>query len=316
VKPSALILGGTGFVGSHLTRQLADRYSVTTVGRKVDIRDELAVRELVSRSKPDVVVNLAAITTVRETFEQPADTYAIGFSGLLNLLNALRDSDFRGCLLSVSSSEVYGFPSVGDLPLAEASPLRPMSPYAVAKAAGEMLCYQWSQSASFRIVRARPFTHIGPGQSRRFAVARFAREIAEIIAGAREPQIEVGNLEVSRDLADVRDVARAYDLILHAGGTGQVYNVCSGREVGMRSVLDQLIELAGRPIRVVENTALVRAAEQQRTLGSAAALTAATGWTATIPLARTLADTLAFALRDVQTLPTGMRGAGTGIQSG
>lgn len=293
MRPRALIIGGTGFAGRHLARQLSDRYSVTATGRDQDIRDHKLVLELVSRSAPDLVVNLAAITTVRETCERPRETYDIGFFGLFNLLVALKSCKFRGRVLHVSSSEVYGFPASAELPLTEAAPLRPLSPYSVAKAAGEMLCQQWAQQGDFAIILARPFTHIGPGQSSRFSVAKFARQIADMMAGRLEPVIEVGNLRATRDLTDVRDVARAYDLILHLGAIGHVYNVCSGREVAMRDILDELIRLSGKHIEVAEARALVREAEQQRLCGSYAALKAATGWTPEIPLTRTLVDMLA-----------------------
>jgi GDP-4-dehydro-6-deoxy-D-mannose reductase len=298
MKSRALILGGTGFVGRHLARQLSDRYAVTATGRDHDIRDHQRVLDLVSRCAPDLVINLAAITTVKETFERPRETYDIGFTGLLNLLTALESCGCRGRVLHVSSSEVYGFPTADELPLTEAAPLRPMSPYSVAKAAGELLCYQWAQQASFGIVLARPFTHIGPGQSTRFAVANFASQIADMIVGSREPVIDVGSVRTSRDFTDVRDVVRAYDMILHRGRNGEVYNVCTGREVAVRDVIDELIRLSSLQVRLVENPLARRSSEQQRLRGSYAALNAATGWEPEIPLARTLEDILASAVRE------------------
>jgi GDP-4-dehydro-6-deoxy-D-mannose reductase len=297
VKPIALIVGGTGFVGRHLARQLSDRYSVVATGRNHDIRDSKAILDLVSRSRAEIVVNLAAITTVKESLERPRDAYDIGFYGLFNLLTALRSSGFSGRVLHVSSSEVYGFPASAELPLTESAPLRPMSPYSVAKAAAEMLCHQWAHEGDFGILIARPFTHIGPSQSTRFAVSTFARQIADIMMGRREPVIEVGTLSTARDLTDVRDVARAYDSILRHGQAGRTYNVCTGREVLMRDVLDELIRLSGKEIRVIENQTLVREVEQQRLYGSHEALSTATGWSPAIPLTRTLRDILTFALQ-------------------
>ncbi|MEX0852697.1 MAG: GDP-mannose 4,6-dehydratase [Bauldia sp.] len=304
----ALIIGGTGFVGRHLARQLSRRYRVKATGREHDVRHAKRLLGLVSRLEPEIVVNLAAVTTVAESFQDPRETLEIGVIGLLNVLTALRDCGFRGRLLHVSSSEVYGFPQASELPLSEASPLRPMSPYAAAKAAGEMLCRQWAEQAAFSILVARPFTHIGPGQSARFAVAKFANQIAEIMARRKRPVIEVGRLDATRDLTDVRDVARAYELIMHAGHHGQVYNVCSGREVTMRQVLDLLIRRSAVDIEVAENRLLYREAEQQRLRGSYAALGAATGWMPEIPLTQTLADVLAAAVgsREVTRCPTGL----------
>ena len=292
MKSVALLVGGTGFAGYHLANQLGDRYSIVATGRDHEVRDAQAILRLVAATTPAIVVNLASITTVRETVQAPRETYEIGFFGLFNLLEALKRVDFKGRLLHISSSEVYGFPTADELPLAETAPLRPMSPYSVAKAAGESLCYQWAQSGAFDLLIARPFTHIGPGQSDRFAVARFGREIAEIVAGRREPVISVGSLAVTRDLTDVRDVARAYDLILHRGKNGQIYNVCSGREIVMRDVLDTMIRLSERKIRVTEEEALIRKTEQQRLCGSYATLNTATGWDPQVPLQRTLKDVL------------------------
>jgi GDP-4-dehydro-6-deoxy-D-mannose reductase len=298
VKPSALIIGGTGFVGRHLAHQLSDRYSVIATGRKHDIRDSKTILDLVSLSRAEIVINLAAITSVKESLEHPRDAYDIGFYGLLNLLTALRSLEFNGRFLHVSSSEVYGFPASRELPLTESAPLRPMSPYSVAKAAGDMLCHQWAHEGRFAILVARPFTHIGPSQSARFAVATFARQVADIMLGRRKPVIEVGNLGTTRDLTDVRDVARAYDLILQHGKASKLYNVCSGREVLMRDVLEEFVRLSGKEIGIVEKQTLVRKVEQQRLCGSHAALSAATGWSPMIPLTDTLRDILMCALQE------------------
>lgn len=292
-KPAAIIIGGTGFAGLHLAARLSDRYRVVNTGRGCDIRDKEALARLIgAHPSAAAVVNLAALTTVRETVENPKAAYDTAFYGLLNLFEALQNASFDGRFLQVSSSEIYGFPKAEDLPLTETSPLRPMSPYSVAKIAADMLCYEWAQRAAFSICVARPFTHIGPGQSDRFAVARFAKQIMGIVRDGLPPRITVGNLSATRDLTDVRDVARAYDLILHQGTSGEVYNVCSGREVNMRFVLNELIRLSAHAIEAVEEQNLTRSAEQQRLRGSFDKLHLATGWSPEIPLEQTLRDTL------------------------
>ncbi len=301
----ALIIGGTGFAGSYLTKELASSYTVTASGREHDIRSPDAMRAIVGRVQPKIVVNLAALTTVSETVERPRETYQIGLIGLFNLLDALKESGFRGRFLQVSSSEVYDFPNADDLPLTEDQPPRPTSPYAVAKLAGEALCTQWNRSGPFEIVIARPFTHIGPGQSTRFAVASFTRQIAEIILGRRQPLIKVGSLTATRDLTDVRDVVRAYDLLIHEGRTDCIYNVCSAREVVMSDVLGHLIELSGIAIEVERDDALVRGTEQQRLCGSHATLSADTGWRPQIPLKQTLSDMLESETRCLVGTPAG-----------
>ena len=295
MKPTALIYGGTGFVGGHLGRQLADRYRIVAVGREHNITQPETVSELVARAEPEIVVNLAAITTVRESVEQPRTTYEIALLGTLNLLEAMSVRGASRGYLHVSSSEVYGYPAVEDLPLKEEAPLRPMSPYAVGKAAGELLCQASAQSSPFSIFIVRPFTHIGPGQSTRFSVARFASEIAEIVAGRRAAVLSVGELATTRDLTDVRDVVRAYDLILHRGKPGTVYNVCSAREIAMGDVLDELIRQSRVRIRAERDPSQVRDNEQRRLRGSFERLREHTGWEPQWPLTKTLSDIRAAA---------------------
>jgi GDP-4-dehydro-6-deoxy-D-mannose reductase len=292
VKHNALLIGGTGFVGNHLQALLLQRYNVTVTDHTFDIRDANKMNMLVEHTTPDVVVNLASITTVKESFNRPFDTYQIGFWGTLNLLMALKRHGFKGRLLNISSSEVYGFPSDDQLPIVESTSLRPRSPYSVSKAAVEAMCYQWSQTEDFKIVTVRPFTHIGPGQSDRFAIAHFAKQIAEILVKKKSPVIRVGDLKTTRDFTDVRDVVRAYDTILDNGRNGEVYNVCSGKEIVLESLLNDLIKHSGILIKVEQDESLLRHAEQRRIYGSYDKLTKESGWHPVIPLTQTLKDML------------------------
>jgi len=286
----ALLIGGAGFAGCHMARLLEKEYLVTIADRKYDIRDKEKIQSLVKSVNPDVVINFAFLTTVRETFADPEATYQVGFHGMLNLLNALKLAGFKGKILNVSSSEVYGFPDERYLPLDELAPMKPMSPYSVAKIAVESLCYQWSQTEGLNIVTARPFTHIGPGQSDRFALSSFARKIAEMLLGLRPPEMQVGNLDSTRDITDVRDTVHAYKLLLEHGKSGETYNICSGCEVRIRSLLDMLIDQSGIQVQVNQDQGLVRSSEQQRVLGSYQKLKNATGWHPETPIEQTLLD--------------------------
>lgn len=301
LRRNALLLGGTGFAGTHIREMLEAEYQVTATGRDHDIASKETMNGLVRNARPDIVVNLASITTVRESYEDPEKTYRIGFLGTLNLLFALKEHGFKGRMLNVSSSEVYGFPKENQLPLKEGAPLCPMSPYAVSKVAVEALCYQWSEMEAFGIVTARAFTHIGPGQSERFATSSFAKQVAEIMLGMRKPVIRVGNLDYTRDLSDVRDIARGYVMLLEQGETGNVYNICSGRETRMRCVVDNLIELSNIDTKVEQDASLTRASEQQRICGSFEKLNSETGWKPEIPLSQTLSDTLEHWLERLKT---------------
>lgn len=286
----ALLIGGTGFVGCHMNSLLSAEYKVVSTGSECDIRDKQKITSLIENSKPDVVVNFAFITTVKETFANPEKNFEIGFNGMLNLLMALKNINFKGKLLNISSSEVYGHPDISYLPMTEATPLKPMSPYSVVKIAVEALCYQWSQSESLDIVTARPFTHVGPGQSDRFALSSFSRQIAEMQLNIRKPVMRVGNLESTRDFTDVRDVVRAYDLLLKYGKSGEVYNICTGRETKMEALLNKMISSSGLKINVEKDETLFRSAEQQRICGSNEKLRNETGWLPEILLEQTLAD--------------------------
>jgi GDP-4-dehydro-6-deoxy-D-mannose reductase len=205
---------------------------------------------------------------------------------------ALKEIGFQGRMLNVSSSEVYGHPSETELPITEGAPLRPMSPYAVSKSATEALCFQWSQTEQFEIITARPFTHVGPGQSDRFAISNFSKQIAEILLGRRDPVIRVGNVNMTRDFTDVRDVVGAYVSLLEKGRNGEVYNVCSGKEVSTGSLLAELVKRANIEIKVEQDCSLIRDTEQTRIYGSYEKLNSDTGWEPKIPLTKTLEDTL------------------------
>ncbi|MEY3740922.1 MAG: hypothetical protein RLZZ192_1598 [Pseudomonadota bacterium] len=287
-------MGGSGFVGRHMQRSLPARFNVIATDRRTDIRDIVKIRSLVKNVSPDIVVNFASVTTLRESLDDPLDTYRIGFLGTLNLLTALKESGFKGRMLNISSSEVYGFPVNDMLAVNEEALLRPMTPYSVSKVATEALCYQWSQTEQFEIVTARPFNHIGPGQSDRFAVSHFAKQLAEISLGKREPTINVGNLHATRDFTDVRDVVRAYGLLLERGRNGQAYNICSGSETSIKTLLNALIELAGLDVSIEHDDSLVRSVEQKRFYGSYEKIRNEMEWDPLIPLRKTLEDTFSF----------------------
>ncbi len=294
MSSNALLIGGTGFVGKHMQQILLPIYEVIATGQETDIRDNGQIDALIRATHPHVVVNFAALTTVRETVQDPLNTYRIGFLGTLGLLNALKKNGFTGTLLNISSSEVYGFPEADQLPITEATALRPMSPYSVNKIAIEALCYQWSKTENFKIVTARPFTHIGPGQSDRFAISNFGRQIAEIAAGNRDPVIRVGNLHATRDVTDVRDMVKAYFRLLDDGENGEIYNICTGTEVSIQSLLNELIMCANIKIDIEQDLLLTRKAEQLRIKGSFEKLHRQTGWEPQISLHQTLEDILAY----------------------
>jgi GDP-4-dehydro-6-deoxy-D-mannose reductase len=214
---------------------------------------------------------------------------------------SLKKNNFLGKFLFVSSSEVYGLLSDSDLPVSEDHPLRPQSPYAVAKIASEALCYQWSQIESFEIITARPFNHIGPGQSGRFAIANFGRQIAEIKLGLKNPIIHVGNVHSTRDFLDVRDIASAYGFLLEQGKNGEVYNICSGIERSIFSLIRRMSELIDVQVDLCFDAARVRVAENSRSSGDNNKLLRDTKWLPNYALDQTLLEILDFWVKKITT---------------
>lgn len=291
-----LIIGGTGFAGSHMKRASPVGSNTLVVGRAVDIRNKESLKTCVKTFNPDLVVNMASITTVKEAVLKPDQIHDICVHGTTNLLASLTETNFEGTLLSISSSEVYGKAMVKDLPILESTSLRPRNPYAQAKAQAEIICTTYENNGRYKIIVARPFTHIGPGQSERFSVSSFTQQVSEIMKGLRSPFIEVGNLNTTRDFTDVRDVVRAYWLLLKYGEDRQIYNVCTGKEVLLRSVLEIIIRTSKLSIDIIDDVNRFRDHEQMRIVGCSQKLHKTTGWKPKYTLNETISDMMAYYL--------------------
>jgi GDP-4-dehydro-6-deoxy-D-mannose reductase len=286
-----LVTGANGVLGTHFRAHFGGVPLQDAAGT-VDIRNAARVRSAVAATMPDAVLHLAAQSSVAASFENPEETLEVNFLGTLNLLKSLESIGFAGAILYVGSADVYGATDDADLPIRESQPLRPRSPYAVSKVAAEALCYQWSQTHNFRVVLARPFNQIGPGQSTRFAIANFAQQIVDISRGRQRPVLSTGDLDVTRDFTDVRDAVHAYSMLLESGENGEVYNLCSGRERSLRSVLTSLLAVAGIEAELRMDPDRLRPVEQRRVVGDPSKLRINLGWQPTIPLDTTLADIL------------------------
>ena len=289
-----LIIGGSGFVGRHMLDLSPYPGDTKIIGSEVDVRDKSAIKDVLSDFCPSYVVNLAAITTVKESVVSPRHTYDVSFGGTLNILEALAEINFKGTFLYVSSSEVYGYPAEGDLPLSEISNSFPMSPYAVGKLMAENICLYWAKISEFKIIIGRPFTHIGPGQLDRFSISNFAKQIAQIKCGNVAPIMKVGDLETTRDFTDVRDVVAAYWLLLEKGETGEIYNICSGTEISVRAVLDRLIKLSCMDISIEIDPNRLRTSQQQRILGSSEKIRTIILWKTNFSLDETLQSMIRY----------------------
>lgn len=305
-----LITGVTGFVGRHMLAFLrAERPDVEPFGLarnvvtdlgcpclEADLEKAAAVADVVKRVQPERVLHLAAQSSPRLSLAQPSHTLRVNVEGTLHLLEAVRAHAPRARLLIVGSGEEYGDAGRGELALDEATPLRPPSPYAASKVAQSYLALQYHVTYGLDVVRTRTFNHTGPGRGRDFAESSWARQIAAAERRLQDPVIAVGNLETMRDFCDARDVVRAYWALFEHGRAGEVYNVCSGRGVRMRAVLDQLVALARLPIDARLDPTRVRpkTADIPALVGDPARLREATGWEARTPLEDTLDDLLKY----------------------
>jgi len=318
-----LITGITGFVGSHFAEHALEqgvevygsyRWRSKTenidhlAGRirlvEGDLRDLSSVQHLLEASRPDAIIHLAAQSFVGSSWQAPAETLLTNTLAQVNLLEAVRQRSGRPRFLVVGSSEEYGAVFESELPITEDSPLRPLSPYAVSKVTQDLLGYQYFKSYRLPIVRSRAFNHEGPRRGDVFVTSNFARQIAEIEAGLREPVIHVGTLKTKRDFSDVRDIVRGYWLLLERGEPGEVYNLCSGKAWAIGEVLDFLIgETSVRPIAVREDPARLRPSDVPVLLGDASRIQRAVGWQPEFPFAQTLRDMLDYWRRRIARRP-------------
>jgi len=295
------ITGLTGFVGKTFQRmsdELARDHGWTLLAPEsipsYDLRDPASLRQVLREARPEGVIHLAGQSFVPDAIRNPSHTLQINLMGTLNLLEALKETGFSGNFLYVSSGDVYGQVPPDRLPITEAQTVDPQNPYAVSKAAAEMLCRQWSLNASWRIVVARPFNHIGYGQRADFVVSGIARQIARIRLGLCKPVIEVGDIDVTRDFLDVRDLARAYLSLLAQGQNGMIYNVCSGRERSIREIIEQTIVLGSVTPEIVHDAARYRPSDQRRVCGDNTRLCTATRWKPLISFEQSLQDVLQY----------------------
>lgn len=302
------ITGLNGFVGSHLVRLLlAKGWSVGGLvlpdealacrpqdrGQIAFCRGHLLETDKLIRAfkkhRPKYIFHLAAQANVGISWRDPAATFQANVLGTLSLLEAQRQACPQAKLIFIGSAEEYGRAAKT---FRETDALEPISPYAASKVAAEALCLQYHRSLGLPIVCLRPFGHIGPGQSPVFAMASFAKQIAELEKRPGPKRLLVGNLAVRRDLTDVRDVVRAYHLAALKAKPGQVYNVCSGRSRSLRDCLARLIAQSRCAIRIKKDPARFRPADLPQLLGSNRKFCRATGWRPVVPLDKTLRDLL------------------------
>jgi len=309
----ALITGATGFAGSHLAEYLLAHTDLEVWGTDISsndrniahITDDLefvvgdmsepgTVSGILSDARPDYIFHLAAQAFVPLSWSDPWDTIANNIRAELNIFQTLVKSGARPRVMIAGSADEYGMIRPDELPITEITPLRPYNPYAVSKIAQDMLGYQYFASHDLPVVRVRPFNHIGPRQSPAFVSSDFAKQIAEIEQGYREPQLYVGNLEARRDFTDVRDMVRAYHLALERGEPGQVYNLGAEHSSSIQQVLDLLLRMSDAEIEVVQDATRLRPTDVPVIVSDCSRFRQQTGWRAMVTLEDSLRDILDY----------------------
>ena len=295
-----LITGGTGFVGKHLIQFLTpqnSRIAVLASGAtstpepdvdyyEVDIRDRDAVRSVVQKVEPDQIYHLAGITTIAASWSDPQLTYEVNLWGASNLFRAAMSLPSPPRILNVSTAQVYA-PS--SHPLSEDSLVWPDNPYAASKAMAELLMVEYQGRQAGGIVTARAFNHTGPRQPPNFVLPSMAKQFAEIEAGLRPARLSVGNIDVKRDFTDIRDVVRAYCLLLGQGRTGEIYNVCSGSAIRLADIIQMFESISGTKVEIETEAARFRRDDVPQICGDRKKILDATGWSPQVSLQETIA---------------------------
>jgi GDP-4-dehydro-6-deoxy-D-mannose reductase len=294
-----LVLGAGGFAGTHLAGVAeAAGLEVVRAGHserldlKVDLLDPASIRRALRASTPDAIANLAGASSVAASFSEPTAAFETNAIGVFSLLEATAKLAPGAHVLCVSSGDFYGSVPEAELPLTEARPPAPISPYGASKAAMEVVCGAYERGRGIGVAVVRSFNHTGPGQSDAFAASSFARQVAEAeLRGADEVPLRVGDLTIERDFSDVRDIARAYVELIQSGITG-TYNAASGTPTPLRALVDHLQEATELPIRITVEPGRLREVDAPILYGSPQRLREATGWAAAIPLSTTMRDLL------------------------
>jgi len=304
---SPLVTGATGFAGRHLLESLlgdgqrvhawsnargravdpALASDARVSWRAVDLLDRGSVRAALEASRPSVIYHCAGFADDHRSWDDPLRALRGNVLATHHLVESARELALE-CRIVVPGSALIYKPSAEAI--SEDFPIGPTSPYGLSKLAQEMSAAE----SPLPVLLARPFNHAGPRQDASYVTSAFARQIAEIEAGDAPPILRVGNLEARRDITDVRDTVRAYRALADRGRPHRPYNVCSGRAYRVRDLLDTLLALTPTPVRVEVDPARLRPSDNPIVLGNAARIAGETGWRATIPIERTLADLLAY----------------------
>lgn len=305
-----MIIGAAGFVGSYLSNCLHQEFGMEVVATKLphemlkgmdeaevfdlNIMNKDDIVELLLSVRPDYIFHLAAQSSVSVAWKNPGLTVDVNIKGSLNVLDAVRELYYKPRILMIGSGEEYGHIRPGETPIKEDNHLRPGNIYAATKACQNMISSIYAQAYDMELMMVRAFNHIGPNQAPLFVVADFCKQVAEIEKGLREPVMYVGNLAAQRDFTDVRDVVRAYALLMKKGQAGQTYNVGSGHAIAIRQILDMIIAESSADIKVEVDQNKIRPVDVPIIEADTTLLKTTTGWEQKILLQQTVRETLDY----------------------
>lgn len=309
MKKTALIIGGAGFVGNYLAEYLHDTCGYFVNSTKLeqetlqspygevynlDILNQTEIENLIKDIKPDCIFHLAAQSSVALSWKRPQLTVDINVKGTVNLLEALKNVEYKGRVLLIGSGEEYGVIKEEECPITEENLLRPGNIYAATKACQNLLGGIYARAYGLDLMMVRAFNHVGPNQIPQFVVADFCSQVAAIEKGKQTPEIHVGNLSAKRDFTDVRDVVAAYAMIIEKGKTGETYNVGSGKAIAIDEILNRILSFTKEEIKVIIEKEKFRPVDVPIIEADITKLVTDTGWEQKIPLERTLQETLDY----------------------
>lgn len=288
----AFVTGADGFVGRHLLEHLrASGDDAVGVDRECDVTDARRVLAALEAVQPDAIYHLAALTAVGASWSNPIEYTRVNVLGTKNVLDAADRVVPDASVVLVSSADVYGVVRADDLPLVESFRVAPANPYASSKVEAEHVAHDAVRERAQRVIIARPFNHLGPGQSTDFVVPAIVDRLLQALADGVD-EIVVGDLSTRRDFSDVRDVVRAYRLLIEHGIGGEVYNIASGVDVGLFDIAQRLVVAMAPKVRLRTDESLLRPVEVPVSCGSYAKLKRATKWRPLITLDTSLRDVI------------------------
>lgn len=308
-----LITGINGFVGHHMLELLQNvgsrshilgvlknaarfrnkykKLNVTLV--ELDLNDRETTYSTLRNFRPDCIIHLASNSSVAYSWKNPVESFQNNTNIFLNLLESVRELKLSCRILSIGSSEEYGIVPVSAVPLVETREFNPISPYAVARVSQELLSKVYSSGYGLDIIMTRSFNHIGPGQKDTFVISSFAKQIAHAKKESAK-SIRVGDLNIVRDFLDVRDVVKAYLMLIEKGKKGEVYNVCKGVGHSLKEILSEMLEIAGMEIEMEVDLGLLRPSDNPVIIGCNEKIRRNCGWIPKIDLRQSLVDILGY----------------------